>query len=198
MEIKRRTQADRSRTSRSALVDAARTLFGRRGFAAVGTAEVVAAAGLTRGALYHQFADKTALFVAVLEQTEQEVSDHVARVIGQDAEPLDALVAGAEAWLDACAAPDVQRIVLIDGPAVLGWDEWRRLGRRYGLGLTIAALQQAVETGAIAAQPVEPLAHVLVGALDEAALYVARSAHPEQARAEVGLVLRRLVRAVAA
>lgn len=105
------------------------------------------------------------LFVAVLEQTEQQMTDRVAQVLGQDdVAPLDALIAGAEAWLDACAAPDVQRIVLIDAPAVLGWEEWRRSGRRYGRGRAPRV----------------------------------RAQRPEQARAEVGLVLRQLVGALAA
>jgi AcrR family transcriptional regulator len=195
MEHKRRTQAERSRASREALVTAARALFGERGFTAVGTSEIVARAGLTRGALYHQFEDKTALFVAVLEETERTITKQVASTLSADpgTEPLGLLLAGARAWLDACGRPDVQRIVLVDGPAVLGWERWRQMGRQHGLGLTISALDQAVATGAVAVQPVEPLAHVLVGALDEAAMYVARAADPGRARAEVDEVLRRLV-----
>ena len=197
MQRKGRTQEQRSRASRAALVGAARALFAERGFAGVGTAELVVAAGLTRGALYHQFGDKTALFLAVLEQVEQELAQRVAQVLADsqaaDADALDVLAAGAEAWLDACAAPDVQRIVLIDGPAVLGWERWRQVAQRHGLGLAMTALQQAVAAGAIPAQPVAPLAHVLVGALDEAALYVARADDPDTARAQVSAVLRRLV-----
>ncbi|MGY1752200.1 TetR/AcrR family transcriptional regulator [Blastococcus sp. SYSU D01042] len=200
MEHKRRTQVERSRASREALVVAGRRLFGARGYGAVGTGEIVAAAGLTRGALYHQFADKTALFVAVLERTEEEITAHVGQVLEHltEADPLHSLVAGAEAWLDACAAPDVQRIVLVDGPAVLGWERWRAIGRHHGLGLTVAALEQAMAAGAITPQPVPPLAHVLVGALDEAAMFVARADDPTEARADVGRVLRRLVRSLAA
>ena len=200
MEHKRRTQAERSRASREALVAAARALFGERGFAAVGTAVIVEAAGLTRGALYHQFEDKTALFEAVLERTERGITEQVAAVLADDrgTAPLDLLLAGARAWLDACGTPDVQRIVLVDGPAVLGWERWRRIGREHGLGLTVAALEHAVAAGVVAVQPVEPLAHLLVGALDEAAMYVARAADPERARCEVDEVLRRLVLALAA
>ena len=106
------------------------------------------------------------------------------------------LLAGADAWLDASMEPEVQRIVLLDGPAVLGWERWREIGLRYGLGLVTGALAAAVETGAITAQPVEPLAHALVGALDEAALYVARAPDPAAARAAMGPVVERLVRAL--
>ena len=196
----KRTQAERSAASRAAIVEAARALYAERPFSDVGTSEVVAAAGLTRGALYHQFGSKTELFAAVLEQVEQEVTDRVGRVLvaGGDQDALELLLAGAGAWLDACAAPDVQRILLIDGPAVLGWERWREIGQRYGLGLTAAALQAAVDTGALPPQPVEALAHVLVGALDEAALYVVRADDPVAARAAVDGVLQRLVRGLAA
>ena len=193
MERKSRTQVERSHASKAALVAAARALFAERGFADVGTGEIVAAAGLTRGALYHQFGDKQRLFVAVLEQVEQEVTDQVAAVLQSGGDPLQQLVDGADAWLDACADTGVQQIVLVDGPAVLGWQRWREIGQRYGLGLTRAALEQAIAAGAIPAQPVAPLAHVLIGALDEAALFVSRADDPGLARTQMRQVLRRLV-----
>ena len=194
MEGKGRTQAERSRASRAALVAAGRTLFAERGFAEVGTSEIVAAAGLTRGALYHQFGDKQQLFLAVLEQVEQEISERIATVLGSGGrDPLQLLMDGADAWLDACADTGVQRIVLVDAPAVLGWQRWREIGQRYGLGLTQAALEQAIAAGAIPPQPVTPLAHVLIGALDEAALFVSRADDPEAARAQTRQVLHRLV-----
>ncbi|MBV9847781.1 MAG: TetR/AcrR family transcriptional regulator [Kutzneria sp.] len=199
MENKGRTQTERSETSRAALIAAARTLFAERGYASVSTPEIVAAAGLTRGALYHQFADKTALFQAVVERVEGEVMRRVQHVVGEGGgrDPLAALVSGAEAWLEACADPRVQRIVLIDAPAVLGWAHWREIGHRYGLGLVVATLRHAMDLGLIPDQPVAPLAHALVGAIDEAALYIAAAQEPGPARAEMAAVLRRLVRALA-
>jgi hypothetical protein len=113
-------------------------------------------------------------------------------------DPLAALVAGADAWLDASAEPEVRRIALLDGPAVLGWERWREVGMRHGLGLVTALLTELMDAGAVPAQPTEPLAHVLIGALDEAALYVALAADPARARVEAGAVLRRLVAAVTA
>ena len=195
MERKHRTQAERSAATRAALIAAARRLFAERGYAAVGTPEVVAAAGVTRGALYHQFAGKAELFLAVYEALEQELAERVGEQVaaGGATDPLDALTLGAEAFLDACAEPEVQRIVLIEAPAVLGWDTWRAIGLKYGLGLTEAILRAAMEAGRIAEQPVRPLAHVLIGALDEAALYVARAADPAAARDEMRAVLRRIV-----
>ncbi|MCW3012966.1 MAG: TetR family transcriptional regulator [Solirubrobacterales bacterium] len=190
MQIKR-TQEQRSAATRAALLAAARPLFSQRGYADVGTPEIVAAAGVTRGALYHQFDGKLALFEAVFEQVEQEVTERIGRVLaGSGAtDAIAALRAGAEAWLDACAEPEVQRIILLEAPAALGWERWRELGMRYGMGLVEAALAAAMAAGEIPDQPVRPLAHVLIGALDEAALYVARAPDPQQARTEVGAVL---------
>jgi AcrR family transcriptional regulator len=196
MERKRRTQVERSAATRAALIGAARRLFAERGYAAVGTPEVVAAAGVTRGALYHQFAGKADLFLAVYEAVEQEIAERIGGLVAAAGatDPLEALTAGAEAFLDACAEPEVQRIVLIEAPAVLGWDTWRAVGLKYGLGLTEGILRAAMEAGRIGEQPVRPLAHVLIGALDEAALYVARAEDPAAARAEMGAVLERVVR----
>jgi AcrR family transcriptional regulator len=195
----RTKHAERSEATRAALVTAARPLFAARGFAGVGTEEIVRAAGVTRGALYHQFRDKQDLFAAVFEQLELELAQRTgaAAAAGSD-DPLVELRVGAEAWLDACTEPEVQRIVLLDGPAVLGWERWREIGMRYSLGLMEAVLQLAVDAGRIAPQPVRPLAHVLLGAIDEAALYVATADDPKTARAEVGEVLDRLLAALGA
>jgi len=202
MTANRRRQVDRTAATRGLLVDAARVLFAEHGFAEVGTERIARAAGVTRGALYHQFDDKVALFATVLEAVEQDVMGRLVSVVDAAAaagvtDPVGLLVAGTDAWLDACADPEVQRIVLLDGPAVLGWERWRKVGERYGMGLVATILTEFMDAGAIARQPVEPLAHVLIGALDEAALYVARAADPDAARAEVRTVLHRLVAVVA-
>ncbi|WP_205697324.1 TetR/AcrR family transcriptional regulator [Conexibacter sp. SYSU D00693] len=184
MERKRRTQDERSAATRGALLDAGRGLFGERGYAAVGTEELVRAAGVTRGALYHQFKDKAALFEAVFEAVEQEVTQRVAtEALGAGAaDPLSALRHGAQVFLDACATPEVERIVLLDAPAVLGWERWREIGMQHGLGIVLATLQAGMEAGAVRGQPVEPLAHALLGALDELAMWVARAPDREAAR----------------
>jgi hypothetical protein len=105
---------------------------------------------------------------------------------------------GAGIWLDACAEPEVQRIVLMESPAVLGWERWHEIGLRHGLGLVQGLIAQGISVGRIPEQPVEPLAHVLIGALDEAALYIARAGDRVQARADIGAVLDRLVDGLAA
>jgi AcrR family transcriptional regulator len=193
-----RTKHDlRSEATRQLLVTAARALFGARGYATVGTEEIVRAAGVTRGALYHQFRDKADLFAAVAEEVEAEIADRIAAAAGAAADPVEALRAGARQFLDACAEPEVERIILLDAPAVLGWEAWRDLAGRYGLGLVQLALQSAMDAGAIVPQPVVPLAHVLVGAIDECALYVARAEHPAAAREQCAAIFDRILRSIA-
>jgi AcrR family transcriptional regulator len=199
MNVKPTKHAERSEATRAALVAAARPLFAERGFAGVGTEEIVRAAGVTRGALYHQFRDKEDLFAAVFELLESELAQRTAAAAGASGttDPLAELRVGAEAWLDACTEPEIQRIVLLDGPAVLGWERWREIGTRYGRGLVEAVLQAAVDAGRLAPQPIRPLAHVLMGAVDEAALYVATAEDPAAARVEVGAVLDGLITSLA-
>jgi AcrR family transcriptional regulator len=195
-----RTQAERSETTRAALIDAARVLFAEHGYAGVGTEEIVRAAGVTRGALYHHFEGKRNLFEAVYVQIEKELAERIAAgALAANADsPLAAMRAGAEMFLQACTEPEAQRIVLLDGPAVLGWDRWREIAAEYGLGLIEASLQAAIDAGAIASQPVRPLAHVLMGALDEAAMLVGRAEDPEAMRLEVGRTLDTLLAALSA
>lgn len=194
MESKR-TQARRSAETRAALVAAARPLFAHRGYALVGTDELARAAGVTRGALYHQFDGKLELFAAVFEQVEAEVAAKIdvafAEAFAQD--PLAAVHAGIDGWLSASMEPEVQRIVLIEAPAALGWERWREIGRGYGVGLVESAVAALVEVGVFPAQPVRPLAHLLVGALEEGTLYAARADDPDAAVAEVREALGRLL-----
>lgn len=196
----RRTQAERSEATREALIGAARKLFAERGYAGVGTEEIVRAAGVTRGALYHHFGGKRDLFEAVYERIEAELAERIATgaLASGAAAPLDAMRAGAEMFLQACTEPEAQRIVLLDGPSVLGWDRWREIAAEHGLGLIEATLQAAVDAGAIADQPARPLAHVLMGALDEAAMVVARAEDPEKMREEVGRTLDSLLAGLSA
>ena len=193
-----RTKHDlRSEATRRQLVTAARSLFGARGYADVGTEEIVRAAGVTRGALYHQFRDKADLFAAVAEQIEAEITNRIAAgAADAAADPMDALRAGARLFLDACAEPEVERIILLDAPAVLGWEAWRDLASRYGLGLVQLALQAAMDAGAIVRQPVVPLAHVLIGALDECALYIAQAEDPAAAREQCTAIFDRILRSI--
>jgi AcrR family transcriptional regulator len=170
-------------------------LFGARGYAAVGTEEIVRAAGVTRGALYHQFRDKAGLFAAVAEEVEAEIAGRIAAgAAAESTEPTDVLRVGARLFLEACAEPEVERIILLDAPAVLGWEAWRDLYARYGFGLVRLALQSAMDSGAIVPQPVTPLAHALIGALDECALYVAGAEDRATAQQECFAIFDQILR----
>jgi AcrR family transcriptional regulator len=195
MERKRRSQAERSAATATALVEAARRLWSERGYAAVGTPEIAAAAGVTRGALYHQFADKAALFGAVAEAVEAGVTARLGEYVAASGarDPVAALHAAVDGWLEACEEPEVRRILLLDGPAVLGWDGFRDMALRHGLGLTEAMLQAAIDAGQLPPQPTRPLAHVVIGALDEAAMYVATAGDRATARSEVARSLHALL-----
>jgi AcrR family transcriptional regulator len=188
MNVTRKTQAERTEATRTALIVAARPLFAGRGYAGVGTEEIARAAGVTRGALYHHFEGKRELFEAVYEQIEIELAERIAAgaLEANASSPLVAMKAGAEMFLLASTEPETQQIVLLDGPSVLGWDRWREIATEHGLGLIEATLQAAIEAEEIDSQPVRPLAHVLMGALDEAAMLVARAEDAERMRAEVG------------
>ncbi|HEY0573386.1 MAG TPA: helix-turn-helix domain-containing protein [Pseudonocardia sp.] len=182
------TREERAEATRAQLLDVAAELFASRGYAAVGTEDVVRQAGLTRGALYHHFADKRELFAAVHERVEQELVATIGERMAaarDTATPVQLLIIGMRSFLDACAHPAVLRISLLDGPTVLGWARWREVGERYGLGLVIAGLEFAMQAGELRRQDVRPLAHLLLAALSEAAQLIAHAEHPEQARAEV-------------
>jgi AcrR family transcriptional regulator len=198
MESKRRTQEERSAATRDALIAAARKLWGLRGYAEVGTPEIAAAAGVTRGAMYHQFADKAALFREVVETVEQDVMTRMAVVVAESGAtaPAEAVRAAVDAWLDVSGDPEVRQLILLDAPSVLGWAEFRDVAQRYSLGMTEQLLTEAIRAGQLAEQPVRPLAHVLIGALDEAAMVIATADDPKQTRTETRQVLHRLIDAM--
>ena len=198
MEIKRRTQEERSAATRDALIAAARKLWGLRGYAEVGTPEIVASAGVTRGAMYHQFTDKAALFSEVVEVVEQDVMARMATIVASSGatSPADAIRAAVDAWLEVSGDPEVRQLILLDAPSVLGWAGFRDVAQRYSLGMTEQLLTEAMKAGQLARQPVRPLAHVLIGALDEAAMVIATADDPKRARRETSQVLRRLIDAM--
>ncbi|MFC7933836.1 TetR/AcrR family transcriptional regulator [Streptomyces cinereoruber] len=169
-------RAQQREQTRQTLVRESRRLFSTQGYASVHLSEVVQAAGVTKGALYHHFeGGKAALFRAVLEQVQQEVATRVAATADAQRDSWSQLTAGCHAFLEATTDPSVQRIMLVDGPAVLGWRSWRAMteatsGRHLAHALTALVLE-----GAIPAQPVAPLTHLLSGAMNEAALWLAAS-----------------------
>ena len=187
---RRRTQAERSEATRGALMAAGRRLFAEHGYDGVSAEQIVRAAGVTRGALYHHFGGKAELLDAVYDQLEREMTERIARVVlGSELEsPMEAMRAGISAFLEECAQPEVRQIVLTDAPAVLGWERWREIAAANGLGLIEASLSAAIEAGELRPLPVRPTAHLLLGALDEAAMLSARSENAAD-RAEAAVVL---------
>lgn len=197
--VTRRTQAERSAATREALLVAARRLFAERGYATTAREEVVAEAGVTRGALQHHFADKAGLFRAVYEEVEKEIVDAVAVAAMQAGDdPVARLRAGCQAYLDEVLDPAVQRICAVDGPAVLSADVRQEITDRYALGLVREALRHAMDEGRIDDAPVEAFAQMLLAAVMAAAQYVATAPSPPDARVEAGrtvdLLLDRLQR----
>ena len=189
----RRTQAERSAATRAALLRAARELFGSKGYAATGREEIVDRAGVTRGALYHHFANKEEVFRAVFEEMELEIVARVAEAAMGAGGPLEQLAVGSQAYLDAAMDPAVQQVLLLDGPSVLSWEVRQEIAEACGLGLIREVLRAAMEARHLGRRPVEPLAHVLLAGLHEAALYVARAPQPRKARREVGDVVERIL-----
>jgi AcrR family transcriptional regulator len=188
-------QAARSQATRAKLIAAGRHLFAKHGYAGVGTEQIVKRARVTRGALYHHFADKRELFLAVHEQLEAELVETIAAALAEAGaeDPVEAMKVAVRAFLDSAVDPGRARITLIEAPSVLGWAEWREIDARYGLGLASAALQGAMDAGRIAPRPVEPLAAIFVAALGEAGIRVASAADPAAARAEVQDALEALI-----
>jgi AcrR family transcriptional regulator len=188
---KRVAQGD---ATRAALVRAARELFGEQGYADTSNDEIVARAGVTKGALYHHFTGKEDLFRAVFEQVQREVSDQaVAEFLLPDS--WEALVRGCALWVDALLDPAIRRIVLQDARAVLGWDDVRAIENRFGAVALRGALRKAMHAGVIEQQPLRPLALLLIGALGEGCLYIADASDPASARAEVGSLITRMLSA---
>jgi AcrR family transcriptional regulator len=196
----RRTQAERSAETREALIAAARPLFAAHGFSEVALEAIVRSAGVTRGALYHHFADKTELFATVFERVEGEVAARMGEAIAAagETDAIEVMRLGAAFWLDACSDPEIQRIALVDAPAVLGWTRWTEIGNRYNIGLVRALLSSAIETARIPPQPIEATALTMLGAMREATLYVARAEDHDTARQEAGAVIDRLIGALTA
>jgi AcrR family transcriptional regulator len=169
---------DDRKATRARIVAVARGLFATEGYAATRLQEVQTRAGLSRGALYHHFQNKRDLFDAVYQDVEADVGKAIAAAAGSSDD--DALRAGCLAWLDLATDPEVRQITLIDAPAVLGWDSWSATDDRRGLGLLRAALEHQAALGRLDAQLVDGVARVLLAALIELGLTIARADSPEQ------------------
>jgi AcrR family transcriptional regulator len=172
------TKSEQALATKGKLEQVARELFAERGFADVSAEELVARAGVTRGALYHHYDGKEGLFAAVVEAAMQELHAKLAAEAATISDPLAALERGIHVFLDVCSQAPVRRLLLIDAPAVLGWHKWREMDAKYGLGLLKRALSAAQAADLIGTHDTELLAHLLLGSLTEAAMVIARSDEP--------------------
>jgi AcrR family transcriptional regulator len=187
------SQAERRETTIRSLLEAAQELFAERGFAETTVDDVVARAGLAKGALYHHFRSKEEVFAAVVDAMQRSLATSVVAASLKGEGAIDRLKLGCRAFLRACLADPFRRVVIVDGPAVMGWEAWRELDQRYFGALLTGALAAAMDEGAIARQPVEPLAALLTGAITEAAMVCARSAEPKRELRRLGAAFDDLV-----
>ncbi len=168
------------------LIRVARELFADPGYSATSIEDITKKAGVTKGALYHHFRNKRDLFQAVFEELEKELVEKVIMAAaGAGDDLLEGLRLGVRAFLEASLDPAVARIVLIDGPSVLGWETWKEIDERYGYAITAGSLQGAMDAGLLIKRPVEPLARLFLAALSEAALQIARARDTERTMQEM-------------
>jgi AcrR family transcriptional regulator len=188
---------ERGRTTRERLVATARELFGRQGYDATSIEAILRETGVARGALYHHFTDKRALFDAVLDDVMVDIARIVMEAAREHDDPVESLRAGFGRWLELAADPAIQRIALLDPPFVLGWARWRELDEERVLGGVRKGLHRVAEAGRVPIGDVDLLAHMLLAAVNEAALMIAGAENPESAlrdgRATVDDVLTRLL-----
>lgn len=172
---------ERGRATRDILITVARQLFAERGYEGASIGAVLDAAGVARGALYHHFASKEALFDAVLDREVARIARAVAAAARAAGDPVASLRAGCATWLEAVLDPGVQRIVLLDPPAVLGWTRWRELDEQHMLGGLRLSIGRIASEGRVEQGQVDLLAHMVLAAASEAALMIARSDDGEAA-----------------
>jgi len=191
-------RAAQGRATRGQLIEVATRLFAEHGYEGTSVEAVLSAAGVSRGALYHHFAGKEALFEAVVAAVSDQVTAELTEVIRDCADPVDALRTAALAWISLAADPVIQRVVLVDAPSVLGWDRWRAMDDGRTLGALRMLLQAVSDSGRLPPELVGPFAHMILAALDELVLVIARAADAEAAVAEgrmaVEALLDRLLR----
>ena len=177
-------RAAQGRATRGQLIEVATGLFADRGYEGTSIEAVLTAAQVSRGALYHHFAGKEALFTAVLEALSDRITAQLTEVIAGCADPVEAVRTAALGWIDLAGDPVIQRIMLVDAPSVLGWEQWRAMDEGRTAGAMRDMLQAVSDTGRLPGELVGPFAHMILAALDEAAMIVARAPDSRTAVAE--------------
>jgi AcrR family transcriptional regulator len=179
--------------TRRQLVEVATRLFAEQGYDDTSITQVLREAGVSRGSLYHHYDSKDRLFEAVVEHVEQGVVTQLMGVVARHREPVRILRAGCARWIALAEDPAVRQIILTDAPAVLGWQRWREIDEQYGFGLLKHGVQAVADAGRLAVADVDVVAHVLLGAVNEAALLVARAETAVAARRQATNAVDRLI-----
>lgn len=183
-----------SETTRHALVESAVELFARHGYAATSLDEIARRARVTKGALYHHFSGKQALFEAVFAEVETTVMERMLKVVSAAAgDPLEQALAGLHAYIQVCLEPSYQRIVVHEGPVVMGLERWREAEDRCSFGLIRGTVQAMVDADAMTDLPVEVTSRLLFGLLSAAATVIATASEQEKTGAEVRIVIERML-----
>jgi AcrR family transcriptional regulator len=182
---RRSKKAEQAAATRRILLDVARELFTTRGFAGTGTEEIVAQAGMTMGALYYHFKDKRDLFRAVFEEVEQEFDEIGRAAAAAESDPWKAFLAGCIANVEATRRPDIRQVCMLDAPSVLGWETWRQIDGQFSMRSMGGGIKALIKHGIIPPEPVEPLAALLVGALNEAGMMLAHHNDDEAMRRQI-------------
>jgi len=186
-------RAAQGRATRGQLIEVATRLFAEHGYEGTSIEAVLSAAGVSRGALYHHFAGKEALFEAVVSAVSEQVTVELTETVQGCADPLDAMRTAAVAWIDLAADPVIQRVVLVDAPSVLGWDRWRAMDDGRTLGAMRAMLQAISDSGRLPAELVGPFSHMILAALDEIVMVIARAPDSTAAVAEGRMAVKALL-----
>ena len=185
----RRSQQERSETTKAAAIAAARSIFAERGFEAASIDEITKQAGISKGALYHHYRDKTEILAAAYEDLERELTDHIATVASKHRDPIRSLRAGCHAFVDACTDPATRRLALIDAPAGLGWQRWREIDAQHGFGLLRFGLQAAADAGRIRPERIESRAHFLLAVMMEGALLIGAADNPKAVSRDIARLI---------
>lgn len=197
METKKKlTKAEQGQATINNLLQIAQKAFSERGYRDTSMEEIVRLAGLTRGALYHHFSSKKALFLAVFENAQRMIADNILKAAQQASTPWEELLAGCYAFLETCIDPQIQQIVVIDAPAALGWKVWREYDEKHGMSQLIYSLNELTQHGIIQPLPVEALAHLLSGAMNEGVLWIAQAENQKQALEETYFTLEALLQSI--
>jgi AcrR family transcriptional regulator len=190
------TKVQQREATTQRLIEIACEVFTRDGYANAATEDIVQIAGVTRGALYHHFGSKQGLFEAVLGAVQQKVGQRINQVTSETDDVWEQLIVGSVAFLEASLDPQVQRIMLIDAPSVLGWSVWREMDAQHSMKSLREGLAELIEQGQLPQLPLDALTHLLSGAMNEAALWIAQSDNPQAALAEAAQSLKHMLNAL--